>query len=161
MSDLTLRMITQAPVPRPTPVETPVPAPTAVDDGSPPVSGARTIVLKNSLYAYQDVQLFYNNNKLYKVVYEESLKSSDPTMVEICKYKYYPQDNRFICERKTGKNKEYEHIDMSNGIKNKFTSKLKTALKYAENGYYGAEKDAFLEKSLKDVIREIEDMVIE
>lgn len=42
MSDLTLRMIAQTPVPRPTAVETPVPAPTAVDDGRV-VSGVRTI----------------------------------------------------------------------------------------------------------------------
>lgn len=59
------------------------------------------------------------------------------------------------------KKKAYKPTDMTNGAKNTLASALKQALTKIEKHQYGEERDAFLETSLKNAIKEIENMVIE
>jgi len=149
MSDLTLRMFAQNPVP--------VPRPTAVEDDRV-VSGVRTINIANltSMYSRKTVSLHFNNNELFKLMYEDDYKNPHHL-----KYKYLPKEKRLVREEWDEKKKAYKPTDVTNGAKNELVSALKEALKVVEKGRHNEEKDPFVETTLKNMITEIDGMVLE
>jgi len=144
MSDLTVRMVAQ----------TQTPAPRVV-------SGVRNIQLTSSLFTKENVQLFYNNNKLFKVVFEHMNPSFDADLSSGYKIKYMPKESRLSHEEWDTKTKTFKPADMTNGAKDKLVSALKKALEKIEKTYYGEQRDDFLETSLKNAINEIDGMVLE